>query len=197
MVHSGASASIPGGDDGKTERQRRLRFAEAFAAFAHGDQKYGDQPYSVHLSAVVAILQEWGCDDDTLIAGLLHDVLEDTFVSKRTVENLFGPTVGRLVDALTGVGENRSRRLANALGLIKAICPEAAVVKLADRIANVEAAAPDSDHMARYRREQPGFETVIRPLTSVQQWARLEAALGAVSTTSQPGTQAEAGSEHQ
>lgn len=57
--------------------------AREFALWAHQDQKYGDKPYVVHLDEVVAVLREYGyTDDDSVAAGFLHDVLEDSKIAR-------------------------------------------------------------------------------------------------------------------
>ena len=52
----------------------------SFAIAAHGDQRYGDQPYAVHLDRVAGLLAEHG-HAEVVPVGFLHDVLEDTEVS--------------------------------------------------------------------------------------------------------------------
>lgn len=152
--------------------------ARVFATEAHEGQKYGSEPYEVHLSAVVNILTDSGVTDpEVLAAGWLHDVLEDTSRSLFTLyRSGFSARVNRLVIACTGVGQTRKARVQNIYDKI-AKMPEAAVVKLADRIANVEAAAPGSRHLARYRAEQQAFAAIIRPHVPAAMWGRLEAAL--------------------
>lgn len=116
---------------------------------AHGDQRYGDhRPYTVHLEHVVAVMRRFLIVDEHLLgAGWLHDSIEDTELSKASlVEHLtigFGQhsaeRVGVLVDAVTdGEGKNRRERKERPYELIPTV-KGAILVKLADRIANVEA----------------------------------------------------------
>ena len=64
--------------------------ARIFAIAAHGGQKYGNYPYSVHLDAVAKIADEYG--EKAAVIAYLHDVVEDTFVSINDIEKEFGKT---------------------------------------------------------------------------------------------------------
>ncbi len=156
----------------------RTEAARRFAIEAHGDQRYDDLPYEHHLTAVVTVLKDFNCSEAAQTAGWLHDVIEDTAFGYDAVEARFGREVADMVMACTGEGETRPERNAAIYRKIAA-CPAAAVVKAADRIANVEAAAPESKHMARYRGERDGFRAAIEPHVPRAMWARLERALGA------------------
>ena len=65
------------------------------AAIAHAGQMYGDMPYIKHLIDVVNILRDNGYDDDYVIVGILHDVLEDTEVTFELLEGWFGLAIVR------------------------------------------------------------------------------------------------------
>lgn len=150
--------------------------AEAYAVAAHGEQRYGGGPYHIHLAAVVRVLNDFGYVGAYEAAGWLHDVVEDTDVDLATVAERFGPEVASMVDAVTGLGATRAERNARIYAGI-AREPQAAAVKLADRIANVEAAPVGSEHGARYVREADAFADVVRPHVPPAMWARLEATL--------------------
>ncbi len=122
--------------------------ARSFAIAAHADQRYGGQPYETHLAAVVQVLCDFGYDEPDRQASWLNDVVEDTIVALAQIRSRFGDMVTDLVDAVTRLGPTRQARNAWIYAGLRA-CPAAAAVKLADRIANVEAAPPGSDHMAR------------------------------------------------
>jgi len=150
--------------------------ARSFAIATHAEQRYGGQPYETHLAAVVQVLCDFGYGEPYRQAGWLHDVVEDTSVPLTEIRARFGDTVAAMVDAVTGLGPTRQQRNARIYTGLRA-CPDAAAVKLADRIANVEAAAPGSDHIARYEREADAFEAVVRPQVPPAMWLRLERAL--------------------
>lgn len=147
--------------------------ARDFAIKAHGNQLYGGEPYGVHLFAVVSVARDFGCTNAQWKAAFLHDVLEDTAATSDQILDLFGEDVLRIVYACTGEGEERRDRVACIYRRI-AEHPPAALVKLADRIANVEAATPGGHHWRRYKSEQPDFRAVIRPHVPEAMWQRLE-----------------------
>ncbi|WP_174297358.1 HD domain-containing protein [Sphingomonas bacterium] len=150
--------------------------AEDFAVTAHGDQRYGERPYRDHLAAVVQVLRDFGYAGPYEAARWLHDVVEDTPVELATIAERFGPDVASMVDAVTGLGATRAERNVRIyVGIARD--PRAAVVKLADRIANVEAAPIGSDHGARYAREADAFDSAVRPHVPAPMWSRLETAL--------------------
>jgi len=134
--------------------------AERFAVHAHGDQRYGDRPYRDHLAEVVAVLRRFGVDDPELLAaGWLHDVLEDTAATRAQLQERFGRRVTEAVWALTdGPGDDRAARKRVSYARI-ARSADAAVVKLADRIANCEAPKGMLDV---YRAEHPAFLAAVR-----------------------------------
>ncbi|WP_067691367.1 HD domain-containing protein [Nocardia jejuensis] len=156
--------------------------ARAFAERAHGAQRYGDQPYVTHLAAVRAVLAEYGIGGDTGVAAWLHDVVEDTPITIMQIDEAFGKPVADLVWAVTGVGESRRERNADAQAKIVAH-PPAAILKLADRIANVEASAANNQRLlAMYRSEHTAFRAKLAGLTTEvpaadQMWQRLDALL--------------------
>ena len=77
----------------------RVKKAIEFAKKAHeGQLRKTGEPYIVHPLAVKKILEEWGMDEDTIIAGLLHDTVEDTSISLDEVRQEFGESVAFLVD---------------------------------------------------------------------------------------------------
>ena len=154
--------------------------ARRFAAEKHASQRYGDEPYTVHLAAVREVLRGAGIGDDQPLAAAawLHDVVEDTGTPREEVAARFGEHVASLVWAVTGVGANRKERNADAYAKIRAF-PEAATLKLADRIANVEASARVPDKLAMYQREHPGFEAALAGLGAPALWERLRKALSA------------------
>jgi GTP pyrophosphokinase len=73
----------------------RVERAIALAIRAHEGQsrKDGQLPYVVHPVTVALILSRYTGDEDTIIAGLLHDVLEDTLVTADEIERAFGEKV--------------------------------------------------------------------------------------------------------
>lgn len=82
---------------------KKIVQALEFAAQAHeGQYRKGKKiPYISHPASVGFILQSLGYTEDTVIAGILHDVIEDTDKSLKDIEELFGSEVGRIVLCVT------------------------------------------------------------------------------------------------
>lgn len=137
--------------------------ARAFAIAAHGDQKYGENPYSVHLDDVDAVLVEFGHDDPILrAAGQLHDVLEDTKVTYGQLMLVFLSTVSDIVYGVTDIpGINRAESHARTYPHVAGNLPRT-IVKLADRIANVRRSKIDKPALLKmYRKEYPFFRHML------------------------------------
>lgn len=79
-------------------------FEFAYKFHFHQKRKSGE-PYIIHPIATVKILASWDMDEHTLIAGMLHDVLEDTDCSEDHMEEVFGEEVTKLVKFVTKVSE--------------------------------------------------------------------------------------------
>jgi len=160
--------------------------ARLFAQMAHGSQQYGTVgPYSVHLEDVERVLAQYTQSDDLKAAAWLHDVIEDTEY-KSLEGHGFPDYVVELVQAVTDEpGKNRKERKAATYKKIIDV-PDAVVLKLADRIANVEACRKNNNNpnlLAMYRSEHPAFLAALRdaPVTRVKDirvmWDRLITAL--------------------
>lgn len=135
--------------------------AYEFALNVHdGQYRESGEPYITHPLAVAALLADLRMDPETLAAGLLHDVVEDSRVSLETLEQEFGPTVARMVDGVTKLGkaghigrmheerERDERELESLRKLFLAMAKDARVmlIKLADRLHNmrtIDALPPD------------------------------------------------------
>lgn len=154
--------------------------ARTFAVAAHGEQRYGDQPYSVHLDAVAAILAPFG--EAAQVVGYLHDVVEDTAVSLATLGAKFGERMAKLVSLVTDEpGANRRERKARSNAKLAAVSGEeslALVVKAADRLANLRASAGGGaeSKLGMYRREHPDFRrAAYRPGLCDDLWREIDA----------------------
>lgn len=139
-----------------------LEFARDFGIQHHAGQRYGQLPYVVHLDAVVAHLKSVGANQQLQVAGYLHDILEDTSVTASTLTGIFGEQVCSLVWAVTGEGNTRAAKVAQTVAKLQAL-PDARLLKLADRLANVEACVRGSNRslLARYRAEQPSYHELF------------------------------------
>lgn len=143
------------------------QLARDFAYAAHQNQMYGDDPYSVHLDAVVKILEPYG--EEVQILGYLHDTVEDTDVTLEIIESTFGEFYRTAVYYITDEpGTSRFARKRKTNRKLAAI-PEhyniVRVVKAADRLANVRTSVlTNSGMLERYKKEHANFvAAVYRP----------------------------------
>ncbi len=112
----------------------RLAEAYRFSEAAHaGQTRQSGDPYISHPLAVAEILAEWHLDGQTLMAALLHDVTEDTSVTKDEISDTFGRPVAELVDGVSKLDriEFQSAEDAQAENFRKML------LKLADRLHNM------------------------------------------------------------
>ncbi len=152
---------MPGVDTGLIER------AYDFAAAAHRDQRRkSGEPYIVHPINTARILAEMQLDAETIAAGLLHDVIEDTGADAKELAEQFGGRVAKLVEGVTKLGRTAShlhhhsdgqaarrereqaQQAENLRKMFLAMVDDVSVVliKLADRLDNMRSAPlPDPD----------------------------------------------------
>ncbi len=84
------------------EEGEKIRRAYRFAAQAHQDQlRRSGEPYIMHPVAVACIIDQMGLDTESVMAGLLHDTVEDTPVTREDIAREFGAPVAMLVDGVT------------------------------------------------------------------------------------------------
>ncbi len=159
------------------ERDKMIEEAASIAFHEHRRQRYNDKPYTVHLGDVAHVLEDFGfASPEWQSAAWLHDLLEDTHVSVKELQRIFGAWVSTIVWAVTGQkGVTREEHMAVIYEKI-AMLPIAAVLKVADRIANLEAADAGSLHMVRMLRERDSFRTHVAELPSVPQAMRVRLA---------------------
>ena len=123
----------------------KIQQAFVVAFDAHRTQKrYSGEPYITHPVAVAGILAEMYMDVETIIAALLHDVIEDTEVTKEQLTAQFGETVTELVDGVSKLTqiEFKNRAEAQAENFYKMVLAMARdirvmIIKLADRLHNM------------------------------------------------------------
>lgn len=150
--------------------------ARAFALRAHKDQKYAKQPYRVHLEQVVSVMERFRYTEPELIASAwLHDVIEDTPASLEDIGTLFGPRVQEIVSRLTDEpGATRKERKLKTYPKVKGH-KDATIVKLSDRIANMEASFILLEKFGMYRNEYPEFRHHLYvPNMAECLWSHLE-----------------------
>jgi (p)ppGpp synthase/HD superfamily hydrolase len=172
------------------EFEKLNKLAQSIAEQAHQNQKYGTLPYSIHLEHVVRVLhkfkfkvseQKFNPDvAKVLIAAWLHDVLEDTVLQKSHLEYHFGLDVTDLVYRVTDEpGKTRKEKKMATYPKIKESY-WATVLKLADRIANVEAATKmktdgQKSLFKMYQKEYADFRSCLYSDTGPEEmWKHLD-----------------------
>jgi len=140
-----------------------LSKAYDFAVEAHKNQKRdAGEPYIIHPVAVAAILTDLKLDSATITTGLLHDTIEDTKATYKTVKEKFGKEVADLVDGVTKISQLEGKVISNSKAenfrkLILATSKDIRVllVKLADRLHNMRTlvSVPNSEKRIRKAKE--------------------------------------------
>ncbi len=136
------------------EDLHRLEAAYAVAEKAHrGVKRKSGEPFITHPVAVTEILAEMRLDPDALMAGLLHDTVEDTDVTLEELEEKFGATVRKIVEGETKISKLAVRvyedeQSENLRQMLMAMGNDVRIilVKLADRLHNMRTLAPMPPH---------------------------------------------------
>lgn len=130
------------------EDRALIAHAYDIAEKAHGDEKRkSGEPYITHPLAIALHLAEIGMDRDTVIAGILHDTLEDTTLTAVEIEKEFGASVKLLVEGVTKLSKLKYRGLDRHFESLRRLLVATAadirviVIKLADRLHNMETIA--------------------------------------------------------
>lgn len=114
---------------------------------AHQNQvrKGTDIPYVTHPLAVGIILAKAGCPDEVIIAGILHDTVEDTSVTLDDLREKFGEKVPRIVEGASEPDKSLpwEERKKHTQDFLRGASPEVKFVVLADKLANIRSIASD------------------------------------------------------
>ncbi len=158
---------------------RAYRFSEK----SHeGQQRASGEPYLSHPLEVAGLLVDFKMDVTTVIAGLLHDVLEDTRATKDDLAREFGPEIADLVDGVTKIGKlafssREERQAENFRKMVVAMAHDLRVlmIKLADRLHNMRTL----DYLAPEKAKKIAQETldIYAPLAHRLGMAKVKAEL--------------------
>ena len=141
-----------------------LRRAYVFSALEHrGQVRRSGEPYLQHPLAVAGILTALRSDVSALVAGLLHDTIEDTVATLEELEERFGKDIAQLVDGVTKIGKIQFRsyeekQAENFRKMLLSMADDIRVVliKLADRLHNMRTL----QHLGERKRYEIGQETL-------------------------------------
>lgn len=146
------------------QEHAQLRKAFEIASRAHhGQRRRSGEPYLLHPLRVSADIGELGLDVASVVAGILHDSVEDSELTVYEVTESFGSEVARLVDGVTKLGKvpylsRKEQQAENFRKMLLAMSEDIRVliVKLADRLDNMRTL----DHMPSFKRERIARETM-------------------------------------
>ncbi|KOG50381.1 RelA/SpoT family protein [Streptomyces decoyicus] len=152
------------GNDPKIETGTLRQIERAYQVaerWHRGQKRKSGDPYITHPLAVTTILAELGMDPATLMAGLLHDTVEDTEYGLDTLRSDFGDQVALLVDGVTKLdrvkfGEAAQAETVRKMVVAMAKDPRVLVIKLADRLHNMRTMR----YLKREKQEKKARETL-------------------------------------
>ena len=142
----------------------KIRSAYSFAEKCHGDQRrVSGIPYILHPTSVACIVAELGMDTDTICGALLHDTVEDTYVTLEEVGRRFGADVAKLIDGVTKISKipyssREEQQAENIRKMLIAMADDIRVIiiKLADRLHNMRT----MDCMPEQKRRDKSLENM-------------------------------------
>lgn len=145
--------------------KRRIRKAFDLALEAHKEmRRKSGEPYIYHPIAVARICaEEIGLDTTSIVCALLHDTVEDTYITLDDIENLFGAKERAIIDGLTKISgvfdQTSSMQAENFRKMLLTLSDDIRVIliKIADRLHNMRTL----DHMARDKQLKIASETLF------------------------------------
>ncbi|MDD2637258.1 MAG: RelA/SpoT family protein [Bacilli bacterium] len=143
---------------------KMIKSAYSLAESLHKDQtRQSGEPYIIHPLFVASILAEMRADKDTICAGLLHDTIEDSNITKEEIAEQFNEDVSNLVDGVTKISKlnfssKDEQRLANTRKIITSITDDVRIIiiKLADRLHNMQTLSFKSE----FKQKENALETM-------------------------------------
>ena len=151
-------------ESGRSYDVALIEQALEIAAAAHeGQRRYSGEEYICHPLSVACILVEMGMDSDSVVAALLHDVVEDTRVELSEITEKFGEEIAMLVDGVTKITKmnfytREEQQAENVRKMLLAMAKDVRVmiIKLADRLHNMRT----SDGWAEQKQRDKARETM-------------------------------------
>ncbi len=159
-----------------------LKKALSLAEKAHFRQeRQSGEPYITHLIAVRDMLREVNADEETLVAALLHDTIEDTSITYEDIKNEFGQTIAKLVEGVTkvqqleGETDKRERNMQSIRKIFRTMGKDIRVIfiKLADRMHNMRTLEfTPKEKQQRIARETLDIYCPVADLLGIDIWYR-------------------------
>ena len=154
--------------------EKIYREARMVAVKAHSNQSYDEIfPYEKHLEDVVDVLKRFGFSGKFIVAGWLHDAIEDDGISYNDINTHFGYEIAEMVYCVTDeMGRNRKEKKLKTLPKT-ASNPDAIILKLADRVGNIE----HGGKIDMYAKEYQEFKNALfsnTPTDGMPMWYHLE-----------------------
>ncbi len=150
----------------------KIKKAYEMADYYHkGQYRQSGEPYIIHPLNVAYSLAEMYADSDTVCAGLLHDTLEDTKMTKAEIEEEFNKDVASLVDGVTNISRmnfssQEEENLANTRKIINGLTEDVRIIiiKLADRLHNMRTL----QYKSEFKQKENSLETleIFTPLAN-------------------------------
>ena len=146
------------------EEKNTILKAYQYAENLHnGQYRQSGEPYITHPLNVAYILSEMHADTDTICAGLLHDTLEDTIITKEDIAEDFNKEIANLVDGVTKISKlnfssKNDQNLANTRKIITSITSDVRIIiiKLADRLHNMRTL----EYKNEFKQKENSMETM-------------------------------------
>lgn len=139
-----------------------IRDSYDFAEKAHGTElRKSGEPYIIHPLAIAVTLARLGMDRDTIMAGILHDTIEDTPVTLEEIEKRYGTNVATMVEGVTKLSKLKYRGVERHVESLRRLMVATAndvrviIIKLADRLHNMQTL----EYVAPEKRQRIALET--------------------------------------
>jgi (p)ppGpp synthase/HD superfamily hydrolase len=157
--------------------EKMYKEARMVSIQAHGNQTYDEIfPYKKHLDDVVDVLKRFGFSGKFIVAAYLHDIIEDTSLSYNKIKKHFGLEVAEMVYCVTDeLGRDRKEKKQKTLPKT-ASNQDAIILKLGDRIANIEHGGKIEMYAKEYQ-EFKGALFLNTPADGKAMWEHLETLL--------------------
>ena len=145
------------------EKKQILEAYKLACKLHHGQMRESGEPYIIHPLNVAYILAEMHADADTISAGLLHDTIEDSDITKEDLREMFNKDVAALVDGVTKLAKmnfssKEDKNAANTRKIITSITEDVRIIiiKLADRLHNMKTL----EHKKEFKQKENALETM-------------------------------------